>query len=106
MGPWGLHYERTQTWWEQSKAWHEYLARCQFLLQQGLFVADICFLGPEGSPQRFKSPVKSGHERPGYNFDACPPEVVLTRMCGEGWPAGAARRHELPHAGAAAGRDA
>jgi len=27
MGPWGLHYERTQTWWEQSKAWHEYLSR-------------------------------------------------------------------------------
>jgi len=80
MGPWGLHYERTQTWWEQSKAWHEYLARCQFLLQQGLFVADLCFLAPEMSPQRFKSPVKSGIDRPEYNFDGCPPEVVLTRM--------------------------
>ena len=80
MGPWGLHYERTQTWWEQSRAWHEYLARCQFLLQQGLFVADLCFLAPEMSPQRFKSPVKSGLDRPGYNFDGCPPEVVLTRM--------------------------
>ena len=80
MGPWGLHYERTQTWWEQSRAWHEYLARCQFMLQQGLFVADLCFLAPESSPQRFKSPVKSGFERPGYNFDGCPPEVVLARM--------------------------
>lgn len=80
MGPWGLHYERTQTWWEQSRAWHEYLARCQFMLQQGLFVADLCFLAPERSPQRFSSPVKSGHDRPGYNFDGCPPEVVLTRM--------------------------
>jgi hypothetical protein len=80
MGPWGLHYERTQTWWEQSRAWHEYLARCQFLLQQGFFVADLCFLAPEMSPQRFKSPVKSGLDRPGYNFDGCPPEVVLTRM--------------------------
>jgi len=80
MGPWGLHYERTQTWWEQSRAWHEYLARCQFMLQQGLFVADLCFLAPERSPQRFTSPVKSGYDRPGYNFDGCPPEVVLTRM--------------------------
>ena len=80
MGPWGLHYERTQTWWEQSRAWHEYLARCQYLLQKGLFVADLCFLAPENSPQRFNSPVKSGHDRPGYNFDACPPEVVLNRM--------------------------
>ena len=41
MGPWGLHYERTQTWWDRSRPWHEYLARCQSLLRQGLFVADI-----------------------------------------------------------------
>ncbi|MCX6895495.1 MAG: glycosyl hydrolase, partial [Verrucomicrobia bacterium] len=80
MGPWGLHYERTQTWWEQSKAWHEYLARCQYLLQQGLFVADLCFLTPEAAPQSFKSPLKNHDDRSGYNFDGCPPEVVLTRM--------------------------
>ncbi len=83
MGPWGLHYERSQTWWEQSRAWHEYLARCQFLLQQGLFVADICYLAPERSPQRWAPPVNAkatGYTRPGYNFDGCPPEVVLTRM--------------------------
>ncbi|MGB2754187.1 MAG: glycosyl hydrolase [Phycisphaerae bacterium] len=23
MGKWGLHYERTQTWWEQTLPWHE-----------------------------------------------------------------------------------
>lgn len=84
MGPWGLHYERTQTWWEQSAAWHEYLARCQFLLREGLFVADICFLEPEGSPMRFSPtlPDRRSHlpERPRYNFDGCTPEVLLTRM--------------------------
>ncbi len=90
MGPWGLHYERTQTWWEQSRAWHEYLARCQYLLQQGLFVADLCLLSPEGSPQtidRQKAFLSNAAgslgeplDRPGHNFDTCPPEVVLTRM--------------------------
>ena len=91
MGPWGLHYERTQTWWEMSRAWHEYLARCQYLLQQGNFVADLCFLTPENSPQRFASPVKSGSssfevvpatqsDRPGYNFDGCPAEALLKLM--------------------------
>ncbi len=86
MGPWGLHYERTQTWWEWSRGWHEYLARSQYLLQQGLFVADLCFLVPEGSPQRSRSPIKAGrllpggHLRPGYSFDLCPPEVVIERM--------------------------
>ena len=83
MGPWGLHYERTQTWWEQSAAWHQYLARCQHLLRQGLFVADICYLQPEGSPRSFGPPVaRKGNppDRPAYNFDGCSPEVVLTRM--------------------------
>jgi hypothetical protein len=84
MGPWGLHYERTQTWWEQSSAWHEYLARCQYMLRQGLYVADLCFLEPESSPQDFRSPVKYGHDRPGYDFDGCTPEVVLTRMSVQG----------------------
>jgi len=84
MGPWGLHYERTQTWWEQSKPWHDYLSRCQYLLQQGHFVADICYLQPEGSPRRFSPtlPAYAGNtpERSRYNFDGCTAEVLLTRM--------------------------
>jgi hypothetical protein len=83
MGPWGLHYERTQTWWEQSRAWHEYLARCQYLLQQWLFVADVCYLQPEGAPRRFAPPstaMRAPYVRGGYNFDGCTPEAVLTRM--------------------------
>jgi len=83
MGPWGLHYERTQTWWEQSKPWHEYIARCQYLLQQGLFVADVCYLQPEGSPRRFVTPPSAEIApdiRGGYNFDGCSPDVVMNRM--------------------------
>ncbi|MBI4584360.1 MAG: hypothetical protein HY717_10100 [Planctomycetes bacterium] len=79
MGPWGVHYERTQTWWELTPAWHEYLARCQFLLRQGLFVADICYLQAEAAPQGFQ-----GHDRRGYDYDNCTPEVVLTRMSVKG----------------------
>jgi hypothetical protein len=83
MGPFGLHYERTQTWWEQSKAWHEYLARCQSLLQQGQFVADIAYLTPEVSPRAFQPPIEAfvaPNIRSGYGFDGCSPEVLLTRM--------------------------
>ena len=85
MGPFGVHYERTQTWWEYAKGWHEYLTRCQFLLRQGWFVADLCCLQPEGAPMRFRPPGVDMHSAdpptaPGYNFDGCTPEVVLTRM--------------------------
>lgn len=90
MGPWGLHYERTQTWWDMSRAWHEYLARCQDVLRQGLYVADVCYLTPEGSrhsaggQKRFKSGAADNPEEPrertAFHFDLCPPEALLERM--------------------------
>ena len=75
MGPWGIHYERTETWWNQTGPWHEYLARCNYLLRQGLFVADICYLQTEDAPNGL-----AYAPRTAYAFDGCPPEVVLTRM--------------------------
>ena len=83
MGPWGLHYERTNTWWHLTKPWHDYVARCCYLLRQGHFVADVCYMQPEGAPQSFAAPEKgSGNppRRPGYNYDGCPAQAVLTRM--------------------------
>ncbi|MDR2286426.1 MAG: hypothetical protein LBE04_02955 [Prevotellaceae bacterium] len=38
MGWWGTHFGRFQTWYNESKAFFTYLARCQMLLQQGNFV--------------------------------------------------------------------
>ena len=35
MGRWGTHFGRTQTWAECGKAWFDYVARCQALLQWG-----------------------------------------------------------------------
>ena len=72
----GVYHQRNQTWWEMSTAYHQYLARCQFLLQQGLFAADVCYLAPEASPQYFLSP----QDRSKYNYDGCTAEAVLTRM--------------------------
>ncbi|HVV70243.1 MAG TPA: glycosyl hydrolase [Verrucomicrobiae bacterium] len=75
MGPWGQHYERTETWWDQSPAWHQYLARCQYLLRQGHFVADLCYLQDENPPHGVGQ-----HRRAGYDYDECGAEVVLNRM--------------------------
>lgn len=83
MGPWGLHYERTQTWWNMSRPWHDYIARCCYLLRQGHFVADVCYMEAQGAPREFR-PADHGPgnppRRPGYNYDGCPAEVVLDRM--------------------------
>ncbi len=81
MGPYGVHWERTQTWWPLARAYHEYLARCQYLLRQGRPVADICYLVPEGAPHVFRAPPSALDgllgDRRGYNFTACTPEVLL-----------------------------
>jgi len=81
LGGWGFHYDRTETWWEQSKAWHDYLARCQYVLQSGLFAADICYLDVEDSPRH--APYRGQLQPPppaGYEYDICPAEVLRTRM--------------------------
>lgn len=85
MGPYGVHWERTQTWWDMVPAYHEYLARCQFMLRQGLPVADVCFLVAEGAPHVFRPPPSAmrGNNPPNrleYNFDGCAPEVLLGLM--------------------------
>ena len=70
MGPWGQHYERTQTWWESTGPWHRYLARCQFLLRTGHPTADILRLQPEEPLHRFV-----GTTFDGYDYDACSPDT-------------------------------
>jgi hypothetical protein len=84
MGPYGVHWERTQTWWDLAPGYHTYLSRCQLMLRQGLSVADVCYLVPEGAPQVFRPPASAVRGNPpdrrGYNFDGCAPEVLIARM--------------------------
>ena len=80
MGPWGLEYERTATWWEQTPAWHQYLARCQYLLQQGTFQADLLYLESEEGFVPAKTRKAMNPKIPaGYDYDMCAPEIVMTR---------------------------
>ncbi|MBL9217505.1 MAG: hypothetical protein JNG82_03390 [Opitutaceae bacterium] len=83
MWEYGVHWERTQTWWPMASAFHEYLARCQFMLRQGQPVADILYLAREGAPMIFRPPssatVGKRPDRRGYNFDGCAPEVLRER---------------------------
>jgi hypothetical protein len=79
MGPYGVHWDRKQTWWPMVADYHRYVSRCQYMLQQGKPVADILYLTPEGAPQVFMAPPSAlvGNDtlpdRKGYNFDGCAP---------------------------------
>jgi hypothetical protein len=75
----GQHWNPAITWWDQSAAFFSYLARCQFLLQQGHFVADICYYLGEDAP--VVAPFKQYEPALlGYDGDYCNAEVLLKRM--------------------------
>lgn len=84
MGPYGVHWDRSQTWWPMADGYHRYISRCQYILQQGKTEADILYLTPEGAPHVFRAPFSSltGDEilpdRKGYNFDGCSPSQLYT----------------------------
>lgn len=77
MGPHGFHFERTNTWFEQGAAWLAYLARCQHLLQEGLYVADLLYFCGENSPAGGST---QPGPPPGYAYDHCDREVILQRL--------------------------
>ncbi|MGA2683829.1 MAG: glycosyl hydrolase [Verrucomicrobiota bacterium] len=75
MGQWGTHFDRTSTWWEQGRAWLQYVTRCQYLLQQGRFVADAAYFCGESAPveTRAGDPALPA----GYDYDDVNADVLL-----------------------------
>ncbi|WP_197231693.1 glycosyl hydrolase [Novipirellula artificiosorum] len=76
----GTHLTPNLIWWPMAAPFLNYLSRCSFLLQQGLFVGDVCYYyGDQGS--NFVPPK---HVIPslglGYDYDVASAEVVLSRM--------------------------
>jgi (4-O-methyl)-D-glucuronate---lignin esterase len=69
LGPFGQWFTRHETWSQEAQPWVTYLARSDYLLQQGRFVADIAYLYGEDNniTNLFGSdppPIPRG-----YNFD-------------------------------------
>ncbi len=85
MGPYGVHWDRGQTWWPMVGDYHRYIARCSHLLRQGTTVSDIVYLTPEGAPHVFRPPSSALEgrgplaDKKGYAFDGCSPGTLLAR---------------------------
>lgn len=82
----GSDINPTATWWEQSKPFMEYLARCSFLLKQGKFAGDVAYYYGDKAPNFFPE-FHSVPEKPtleglsaGYDFDVVNTDVILNRM--------------------------
>ena len=77
----GTHLNPNVTWWEKSGPFFAYLNRCDFMLQQGLFVADACYYYGDHVPN-FAQLKRTDPARvlPGYDYDVVTEENILTRM--------------------------
>jgi hypothetical protein len=85
LGYFGTHFGRTQTWWEQSKPWFDYLSRCQVMLQQGIYAADVLMLDQQGVPLPVEgagassSTAKRPQAPAGYQGDLCSEMALIRR---------------------------
>ena len=81
MGRWGMHFDRTQTWWPFAGAWIRYLTRCQAMLQTGRFAADVLFFAGEAAPNQGGNSdgnMRKPYELPfGYAWDYCPTDALM-----------------------------
>jgi len=80
----GTHLNPNVTWWEQASGILTYIARCQTVLQQGKFVADVCCYR---SDRNYTTWIRDGRGRKpefelpqGYSFDLVNTEVLLERL--------------------------
>jgi hypothetical protein len=76
----GTHFNPQITWWKQSHAFTNYISRCQFLLQQGKFVADVCFYQGDRIPSFVPMKHIDPGLGPGFDYDVVNSEALLTRM--------------------------
>lgn len=76
----GTHLMPSVIWWPMAEPFLDYLARCSFLLQQGLFVADVCYYyGDQGFnfvPPKHVDPSLGF----GYDYDVLNAEVLSQRL--------------------------
>jgi hypothetical protein len=85
MGPYGVHWDRGQTWWAMVPDYHRYITRCSYMLRQGVTVADVLYLTPGGAPHVFQPPLSALEgkgilaDKRGYSFDGCSPNILIER---------------------------
>ena len=81
LGPYGLWFNRNDTWAEEAKPWIDYLARCSHLLQQGHYSADVAYFYGEEGPLTAVFGWEGIRNAPeGYGFDFVNSDVVLHEL--------------------------
>ena len=67
----GEHFNANNTWWKQSGPMLAYMGRCSYMMQQGDFVADVCFYYGDQAPNLVPSRRIDPNISPIYTLDKC-----------------------------------
>ena len=85
MGPWGLHFDRTNTWWKPGKAWITYLNRCQYVFQHSAFYADMLYHSGDNTFGTTIEPEQTPLAPPeGYDYDIVNTEILEKAVIKDG----------------------
>jgi len=76
----GTHLNPNVTWWEFSAPFFSYIARSQYLLRAGHFVADVLFYNGDIAPNLVAQKHIPEALGKGYDYDVCNAEVLLERV--------------------------
>ncbi len=79
----GTHFNPQITWWDQAHAFTNYISRCQYLLQRGHFVADVCYYQGDQIPAFVPMKQAQPGLGVGYDYDMINTEALLTRLAVE-----------------------
>jgi len=71
-------FNRHNTWFKQGKNWVDYIRRCQHMLQQGKYVADVLYFIGEDAPKM--SGIKDPELPSGYSYDYINAEAIINRL--------------------------
>ena len=75
----GTHLNPNVTWWDQANNFINYLNRTSFMLQQGLFVADVLYYYGDDVPNFVFLKEEFPELEKGYDWDKCSRDVILNR---------------------------
>lgn len=82
----GIDMNPQVVWWDKARPFMDYLARCCFMLQQGLYVADVSYYYGDQAPN-FWPYYHNVPEKPqidglgnGYEYDVANTDVIVHRM--------------------------
>jgi len=76
----GTHINPNVVWWPMARPFMDCLSRCCYMLDKGLFVADVCYYYGDEAPNFVSAKGLDFAPGAGFDYDVVNSDVILNRM--------------------------